>query len=95
MFANIMSGVQRRTADISQKIDENLGRLDHTVGQLTEDGVGLKTAVQQDREDRRWGGTEDSCAAGQRRQKMGWDCRQLCSRTEKTEDGVGLQTAVQ
>ena len=73
MFANIMSGVQRRTADISQKIDENLGRLDHTVGQLTEDGVGLKTAVQQDREDRRWGGTEDSCAAGQRRQKMGWD----------------------
>ena len=45
MFANIMSGVQRRTADISQKIDEKLGRLDHTVGQLTEDGVGLKTAV--------------------------------------------------
>ena len=58
MFANIMSGVQRRTTDISKKIDDNLGRLDHTVGQLTEDVVGLKTAVH---------------AAGQRRQKMWWD----------------------
>ena len=57
--------------------------------------VGLKTAVQQDREDRRCGGTEDSCAAGQRRQKVWWDRRQLCSRTEKTEGVVGLKTAVQ
>ena len=56
--SHIMSGVQRRTTDISQKIDDNLGRLDHTVGQLTEDVVGLKTAVH---------------AAGQRRQKMWWD----------------------
>ena len=33
------------------KMDKSLGRLDHTLGQLIQDIVGLKKAVQQDRED--------------------------------------------
>ena len=32
-------------------MDANFGRLDRTLGQLLEDEVGLKTAVQQDKED--------------------------------------------
>ena len=32
-------------------MDDNFGRLDRTLGQLLEDVVGLKTAVQQDKED--------------------------------------------
>ena len=46
-----MNDLQRHAADIGQKMDENLGRLVHTLGQLIEDTVGLKKAVQQDRED--------------------------------------------
>ena len=50
-FSQIMNDLQRHAADIGQKMDENLGRLVHTLGQLIEDTVGLKKAVQQDRED--------------------------------------------
>ena len=50
-FSQIMNGLQKRATDIGQKMDKNLGCLDHTLGQLTEDTVGLKKAVQQDRED--------------------------------------------
>ena len=32
-------------------MDDNFGRLDRTLGQLLEDVVGLKSAVQQDKED--------------------------------------------
>ena len=35
----------------ARKMNENLGDLDHIHGQLIEDIVGLKKAVQQDRED--------------------------------------------
>ena len=37
-----MSGLQRHTADISQKMDENFWRVEHSLGQLAEDVVGLK-----------------------------------------------------
>ena len=50
-FSQIMNGLQKHAADIGQKMDENLGRLDHTLGQLIGDIVGLKKAVQQNRED--------------------------------------------
>ena len=50
-FSQIMDGLQMHSANISQKMEENFGRLDHTLGQLTEDVVRLKTALHQDRED--------------------------------------------
>ena len=50
-FLQIMNGLHRHAADIGQKMDKSLGRLDHTLGQLIQDIVGLKKAVQQDRED--------------------------------------------
>ena len=50
-FSELMSGLQSYIAGISQKMDDNFGRLDRTLGQLLEDVVGLKTAVQQDKED--------------------------------------------
>ena len=52
-FSELMSSLQNYTAGISQKMDDNFGHLDRTLGQLLEDVVGLKTAVQQDKEDLR------------------------------------------
>ena len=50
-FSQIMNGLQRLAADIGQKMDENLGRLDYTLGQLIEDIFGQRKEVQQDKED--------------------------------------------
>ena len=50
-FSELMGSLQSYTAGISQKMDDNFGRLDRTLGQLLEDVVGLKTAVQQHKED--------------------------------------------
>ena len=50
-FSELMGSLQSYTAGISQKMDDDFGRLDRTLGQLLEDVVGLKTAVQQDKED--------------------------------------------
>ena len=50
-FSELMGSLQSYTAGISKKMDDNFGRLDRTFGQLLEDVVGLKTAVQQDKED--------------------------------------------
>ena len=50
-FPELMGSLQSYTAGISQKMDDNFGRLDRTLGQLLEDVVGLKTAVQQHKED--------------------------------------------
>ena len=50
-FSELIGNLQSYTAGISQKMDDNFGRLDRTLGQLLEDVVGLKTAVQQDKED--------------------------------------------
>ena len=50
-FFGAEGSLQSYTAGISKKMDDNFGRLDRTFGQLLEDVVGLKTAVQQDKED--------------------------------------------